>query len=71
MFALAASLATWFSLQEVASSQLHVAPDAQALIFMAIAVPAGVAIALALYAPGLASRLALGSRRREPVPAAA
>jgi hypothetical protein len=68
---LGACLAAWFTLQEVARPQLHVAPDIQAAIFLAVAVPALVALALAVYVPDIGRRLAIHSRRGQVVPAAA
>jgi hypothetical protein len=62
VLSLAASVAVWFSLQEVAQPQLHISPDAQAAIFLMLALP----VALALV-----DRLAIGLRRREVAAAAA
>ncbi len=71
VLSLVATLAAWFALQEVAKPALHIAPDMQALIFLAAALPATFALMLALYAPEAAQRLAARPRRRRVVPATA
>ncbi|HWF24012.1 MAG TPA: glycosyltransferase 87 family protein [Solirubrobacteraceae bacterium] len=63
-----ATFAAWFALEETSSATLRLAPDVQALIFLAFAVPAAAAIGAALYAPGLIERLALRVRRAGPLP---
>lgn len=70
VLALGATFASWLALQEVTTAKLQLTPDMQALVFLAITVPAALAIAAGLYLPGLAQRLASRSRQRDPVPAA-
>lgn len=65
VLSLMATLAAWFSIQEVAKPQLHLSPDMQAAIFLVVSVAGGVAIAVALYLPGVAERFAPAGRRRE------
>lgn len=65
VLALAASFAAWFVFQW---SPHHISADMQAVTFLAFAIPAVIAVAVALYAPGLTERLALRVRRRGPVP---
>jgi hypothetical protein len=69
VLALAASLISWFVFQGAAARGLSA--DAQAAIFLAVAVSAIAAIATALYAPGLTERLAVRVRRRTVVPSPA
>jgi hypothetical protein len=71
VLSLGGSLAAWLLLQEVAKPQLHVSPDLQAAMFLIVVAPALVAVALALYAPGMAARLAVGPRRRQAIAATA
>jgi hypothetical protein len=69
VLALIASFAAWFSLQETAARGLSA--DMQALIFLAVTIPAIVAMGLALFAPGWTERLAIRARRRGVVPSPA
>ncbi len=69
VLALAASFAAWFSLQETAA--LGLSADMQSLIFAAVALPAVIALAATLYAPGISARLAVRARGRAPVPSPA
>jgi len=61
-----ASAAAWF-VSEWAAPIRAVSPDVQSLIFAALVLPALVAIAAALYAPGLSHRLVFRARRRSAV----
>jgi hypothetical protein len=63
VLALAGSFAAWFVFQYAVPSHA-VGPDAQSLLFLAFTVPALVAIAASLYAPGVSHGLALKMRRR-------
>jgi alpha-1,6-mannosyltransferase len=67
VLALGGSFGAWLVLQGTASASLHMSADMQSLLFLAFAVPAVVAISIALYAPGLGQRLALRARRRPAV----
>lgn len=67
--ALAGSFAAWFVFQWAVPSH-GLGPDAQSLIFLAFALPALIAIILALYAPGFSDRLALRLRRATVMAAA-
>ena len=69
VLALGASLMAWLVLQKMPA--LGLSADAQSLIFLAVTVPSIVAIALALFAPGLAGRLSIRVRRRVVVPSPA
>jgi hypothetical protein len=70
VLSLAASLGAWFTLQETARAPLSLSADGQALVFLALAVPAAGAIAMALFAPRTCERLGqLLQRRGAPVPA--
>jgi hypothetical protein len=69
VLALVATFAAWFALQDVPARGL--APDAQALIFLVFILPAMIAMAAALFAPGLTQRLAVRIRRRTVVPSPA
>jgi hypothetical protein len=69
VLALAASFLAWLTLQETAAR--GVSADMQSLIFLAVAVPAVIALATALYAPGISTRLAIRVRRRAPMPSPA
>jgi Glycosyltransferase family 87 len=60
---LAASFGAWFVFQATSTS-VHVSADMQSAIFLAAALPAVSAIAVALYAPGLRERLSFWPRRR-------
>ncbi len=71
VLALAGAFVTWFAFQAAADPALQIRPDAQSLIFMAVAVPAVIAIALRLYAPELAGRLGGRLRRRQALPSPA
>ena len=71
VLSLTACLVSWFTLQELAKPALHVSPDMQAAVFAAAAVPALLALALALYAPSLGRRMTFRSRRRQVLPAPA
>lgn len=66
VLALSGSLAAWFVLEW--ANRHAVSPDMQSLLFMAFAVPALVAIAIALYAPGLGERLTIRAGRGVAVP---
>jgi hypothetical protein len=67
VLSLLATLAAWFAIQEVAKPQLHLSPELQAAIFLVVSVAGIVALAVALYLPGLADRLAPAARRRGAV----
>jgi len=66
VLALGASFAAWFVFQATAQ-RFALSADMQSLIFLACAVPVTIAIAAALYAPGLGERLTLRARRRSAV----
>jgi hypothetical protein len=68
---LTALLGAWLTFEKTASPGLHLSADTQSLIFLAVAIPAIVSIATALYAPGISARLAIRVRRRAPVPSPA
>lgn len=63
LLALTASLTAWCVLDGAAMPALGLSPDAQALAFAAVSVPALVALAAAVYAPGLAGSLRPAFRR--------
>ncbi|HUE27991.1 MAG TPA: hypothetical protein VMP89_14545, partial [Solirubrobacteraceae bacterium] len=63
VFALFASAASWF-VSEWGTALGRLPADDRALIFMALVVPAIVAILAALYAPGLGEQLSPRIRRR-------
>jgi hypothetical protein len=69
VLALTASLLAWFTLQEMPGR--GPSPDLQALTFLVLAGGAAVAMALALFSPGISSRLAIRVRRRDIVPSPA
>jgi hypothetical protein len=69
VLALAASFLAWFTLEETAAKGLSA--DMQSVIFLVVAVAGLAAIATALYAPGVTSRLAIRARRRGVVPSPA
>jgi alpha-1,6-mannosyltransferase len=60
LLALAASFAAWFAFRW---TQHHMSADMQALTFLAVAIPAMITVAAALYMPGLSARIALTARR--------
>ncbi len=69
VLALAGSFATWFVFQGATNPALGLSPDMQSLIFLACAIPAVLATALALFAPELAKGLnGPLLRRRQAVP---
>ena len=59
--ALAGTLAAWLVLEGTSGALVTVSPDAQALAFLVVAIPAVAAIGSALYAPGLAAAMRAGS----------
>jgi hypothetical protein len=68
VLALGASLAAWLVLQDAASAGLS--PDAQALLFLVVTVPALIALSLVLFAPQTAATLRAAVRgvgRRRPI----
>jgi hypothetical protein len=69
VLALAASFLAWFTLQETAARGLSA--DMQSALYLAVAVPAVIAIVTALYAPGISARLPIRVRRRVAVPSPA
>jgi hypothetical protein len=69
VLALLGSFAAWFALEDGAT--LNLSPDIQALIFLVCALAATVAVAAALYVPGLSRRVALSGRRGDVVPSPA
>jgi Glycosyltransferase family 87 len=71
VLALVGSFAAWFALQDTSSATLKLSPDMQSLVFLAFVIPATVAIALALYVPGLSERIALRARRGGALPSPA
>jgi hypothetical protein len=71
VLALAGSLAAWFALEQTSSLSFGASPDMQALIFLALAIPAAVAILAALYVPGLSERIAVRARRISAIPSPA
>jgi hypothetical protein len=71
ILALAASLGAWFALQETARAPLSLSADGQALVFLALSLPAVAAIAMGLYAPRTCERLRSFARRRPALAAAA
>jgi hypothetical protein len=72
VLALAASLAAWLVLPGSDSPNFALSPDMQSLIFLAVVLPALLAIMVALFAPRRAERLrALGVRREASVPSLA
>jgi hypothetical protein len=71
LLSLVATFAAWFALEETSSATLTLAPDAQALIFLSLAVPAVAAIGAALYVPGLSERIAVRVRRSGALPSPA
>lgn len=70
VLALAGSFAAWFVFQWAVPSH-GLGPDAQSVIFLTFAVPALIAISLALYAPGISDRLTLRFGQRTAVPTTA
>jgi hypothetical protein len=58
-----ATFAAWFVLQWATPTH-GFSSDMESVIFLALVLPALLAIAAALYAPGLCGRLALRARRR-------
>ena len=71
VLSLGACLAAWFTLQEVAKPQLHLTPDAQSAIFLAVALPALVTLVVAVYLPGAQRWVTVRARRRAALTAAA
>lgn len=70
VMAILASFVAWFVFQWAVPSRGFTS-DEQGAIFLIFTVPTLVAIALALYAPGVAERLRVRSGRREPAPSPA
>ena len=66
--ALAGSFATWFVFQGTTAPVFGLSADAQSLVFLAFAIPAVIATAVALYSPQLSQRLPGALRRRPPLP---
>jgi hypothetical protein len=71
LLSLIATFAAWFALEETSSATLKLAPDVQALIFLALAAPAAAAIGAALYLPGLSEQIAVRVRRSGALPSPA
>jgi hypothetical protein len=71
VLSLAASLAAWLILRQTSSMPLDLSPDAQALVFTIVSVPAIAALAGTLYLPAPKQLLARRSRRGEAVATAA
>jgi hypothetical protein len=71
VLALAGSLITWFLFRATGDLGLAISPDLQSLMFLGVAVPAVLVIAVALYAPDLSERLAVRMGGRRPVPSLA
>lgn len=67
---LVGTAAAWFVLRETSYSTFNLSPDAQSAIFTLVSIPAIAAMALAVYAPGVAQRLLPFSRRPVLAPAA-
>jgi hypothetical protein len=71
VFTLALSLALWFVFQAAPLPGLRLTPDAQALIFAAVTLPAVISLAAALYVPGITERFALRPKRHAAIATAA
>lgn len=70
MLSLSATFATWFVFQWAVPTH-GFSPDQQSLLYLAFALPALIALVLALYAPGASERLSLRWRQRDPLPSPA
>jgi hypothetical protein len=63
VISLLATFAAWLTLRETSGLALALPTDTQSLIFIAVAVPAIVALLVRVYAPGAGARWAPHSRR--------
>jgi hypothetical protein len=68
---LIATFAAWLIFMETGNTALYLPVNTQALVFMLVSVPGVLAMALRLYAPGLARRLVPSVSVAEPVAATA